>query len=186
LNNKVMSYTQNTTPIDLLPDLDDLERGGYGNAMMGMGNGAPYQPAVGNGSSYATSSTYPGATMIPQKEVERIGRFIRGGHMAPMEAGMMPYNQAPSGMNTGMPPGINGHVQGPPSMEQYGEPIEHSGAPSPRYVLPDNSPSCIDCANHLDACPVCAKLYQNNKTIYIVAIVVLCIICLLLLKKVLE
>ena len=54
------------------------------------------------------------------------------------------------------------------------------------FQMPLNSPSCLDVASHIESCPICSKLYNADKTIYIIAIVVLSIICLLLLKKVLD
>ena len=61
----------------------------------------------------------------------------------------------------------------------------------PYYQLPHNIPlhspySCLDIAGHIDNCPICAKFYKNDKSIYIVTIILLVIICIILLKKVLE
>lgn len=46
--------------------------------------------------------------------------------------------------------------------------------------------NCIDIVKHVQECPICSKFYNNDKTVYILVIVVLCVICLLLLKKVLD
>lgn len=46
--------------------------------------------------------------------------------------------------------------------------------------------NCIDVANHIQSCPICSKFYHNDKTLYIITIAVLCIICILLLKKILN
>ena len=46
--------------------------------------------------------------------------------------------------------------------------------------------NCVNVANHVKNCPVCSKLYSNDKTLYIIIIVVLAVISALLLKKVLE
>lgn len=46
--------------------------------------------------------------------------------------------------------------------------------------------SCIEIAGHIRECPICSKFYDNDKTIHIIAIVVLSIICLLLMKRVLN
>jgi hypothetical protein len=51
---------------------------------------------------------------------------------------------------------------------------------------PCNQTSCLSVAEHAADCKVCSKLYNNDKTVYIIAIVLLSIICLLLLKKVLN
>jgi len=53
------------------------------------------------------------------------------------------------------------------------------------YNIPQNSPySCLDVAGHIDNCPICSKFYNNDKSVYIVTIIVLVIICIILLKKV--
>ena len=52
--------------------------------------------------------------------------------------------------------------------------------------MPDGTPSCLDVAEHIANCPICSKFYSTDKTIYIIAIVILSIICILLLKKVLD
>ena len=49
-----------------------------------------------------------------------------------------------------------------------------------------NGGSCIDLAHHSTNCPVCSRLYNTDKTPYMVLIGLLVIICLILLKKVLE
>jgi hypothetical protein len=54
------------------------------------------------------------------------------------------------------------------------------------YNMPDNTPSCLDIAEHVVNCPICSKFYNDDKTIYIIAIIVLAVICLLLLKKILS
>jgi len=46
--------------------------------------------------------------------------------------------------------------------------------------------SCIDVANHAYNCPVCSRLYNTDKTPHLVLIGLLVIICLILIKKVLE
>lgn len=168
------STARNVTQIEMLPELEDLENGRPGSGM-------PHQPAVAGGSSYATNANYPGAQMLPPAEAERVGRHIRGGHIPPAAAGMELYDQAPGPMPSGPP--------GPVPMPHYGTPIgqeEELHGTALKYALPTGSPSCIDVANHLASCPICSKFYNNDKTIYIIAIVVLTIVCILLLKKVLD
>jgi hypothetical protein len=50
----------------------------------------------------------------------------------------------------------------------------------------DRRLNCLDVANHVKSCPICSKFYDNDKTMYIVAIIILVIICIILMKKVLE
>ena len=54
------------------------------------------------------------------------------------------------------------------------------------FNMPFGSPSCLDVAEHISKCPICSKFYNTDKTIYIIAIITLAIICILLLKKVLD
>lgn len=46
--------------------------------------------------------------------------------------------------------------------------------------------NCIDVANHIKNCPICSKFYDNDKSMYVVAIIILIIICIILARKVLE
>ena len=46
--------------------------------------------------------------------------------------------------------------------------------------------SCVSVSDHVLNCKVCTKLYSNDRTIYIITIFMLSIICILLLKKVLN
>ena len=46
--------------------------------------------------------------------------------------------------------------------------------------------SCIEVANHIRTCPICSRFYDNDKSIYIIAIVILAIMCIILFKKVLD
>ena len=149
---------QNVTPIDSLPELEDLE------------GPQPFAQAVRGDD--IRGPRYEGMHMLPPNEAERYSKFIRDSHRLPAEAGMAPN-----------PPQETFELQ-PIQPQQFAEPIE-SGA-QPKYKLPDGSPHCLDIANHMAACPVCTRCYSNDKTIYIIAIVVLAIICILLLKRVLD
>ena len=46
--------------------------------------------------------------------------------------------------------------------------------------------NCISIARHIKMCPICSKLYDNDKSIYIIGIVFLLVICIILLKKIIE
>lgn len=46
--------------------------------------------------------------------------------------------------------------------------------------------NCIDIAKHVEQCPICSRFYHCDKTFYVVTIAVLIIICLMLLKKILD
>ena len=49
-----------------------------------------------------------------------------------------------------------------------------------------NSPNCLDIHAHIIKCPICSKFFKFDNTVYIIAIVVLSIVCILLLKRVLN
>ena len=49
-----------------------------------------------------------------------------------------------------------------------------------------NTPNCLDIHAHIIKCPICSKFFKFDNTVYIIAIVVLSIVCILLLKRVLN
>ena len=155
-----MSYstanTQKFTLIDDLPDLDDLE---------------------GN------------------KVDDKYSKFLRNNHNTPIQAGMSSPQIRESYMSQQAmmgPPGMGPPGMGPPDMGPPG--MGHPGMdPTTTPVFEPyqkasltNGPSCIDVAEHIATCPLCSKFYKCDNTIYIVTIVILVIICLILLKKVLD
>ena len=71
------------------------------------------------------------------------------------------------------------------STEVYGTQIKHENGVK-TFNMPINSPSCLDVAEHIANCPICSKFYNTDKTVYIIAIVILFIIVFLLLKKILD
>jgi hypothetical protein len=47
--------------------------------------------------------------------------------------------------------------------------------------------NCIDVANHLQTCPVCSRLYNEDyKTPYLIIIALLVITCVILIKKIID
>jgi len=114
-----------------------------------------------------------GGQNIPQPNIQahqvppKYQKFIRNSHKAPSMAGMVPqeYPQ-PNPMNHFMV-----EVEEQDEVEEI--PYKHTI-------------SCIEIAEHISHCPICIKFYNNDKTIYIIAIIMLSLICILLLKKVLD
>jgi len=51
--------------------------------------------------------------------------------------------------------------------------------PMPQY-------RCVDVYEHISSCPICMKMYSVDKTPYYIVIVMLSLVCILLLKKVLD
>ena len=46
--------------------------------------------------------------------------------------------------------------------------------------------NCIDIARHIDTCPICSRLYDTDKTLYILAILGLLILCFLMVKRIVK
>jgi|688.fasta_scaffold970835_1 hypothetical protein len=58
---------------------------------------------------------------------------------------------------------------------------------SPQYKENNvTSMNCLDVHDHIIHCPICSKFFKFDNTVYIIAIVVLIIVCILLLKRVLD
>jgi|ERR1700677_4573779 hypothetical protein len=95
-------------------------------------------------------------------------KFIRNtqGH-APPESGM--------GNMSNMGNGMQGPQQAPPP--EFFE--------QPQHVM-TNGPNCMDIHSHVQNCPICSRFFKNDSSIYIIAITVLAIVCILLLKRVLN
>ena len=148
----------NVTPLEMLPNLEDLEGGGgYG------------------GSGNREFPSYSGSSMLPPGQSDKFGKYIRGNHHQISQQ---------SGMNSHPPPPP--HVNYSPSYSQQQEIYSTPNEGIKTFNMPAGSPSCLDVAEHIANCPICSKFYNTDKTIYIIAIVVLAIICILLLKKVLD
>lgn len=93
-------------------------------------------------------------------------KFIRPGMGHPMpESGMGSYSQHQHQQEFFTPP------------PQY-----HEAQMRP----PVGSPTCLEIADHVGSCPICSRFYKTDNTVYIIAIVILAIICILLLKRVLN
>jgi hypothetical protein len=88
-----------------------------------------------------------------------------------------------------MPPHMM-HAQQQYPPQSYGPPQYTPPQPyTPEEEKADDTSqaaSCLELAQHAQNCPLCSKVYDNDKTVYIVTIIVLAIICILLLKKCLS
>jgi hypothetical protein len=105
----------------------------------------------------------------PGPSPEKYEKFIRNNYSPPRQSGMM---------------------ESPP--ENYMYPLQPQMHMLQDHMAPkeiydgSGEPSCIEVANHIANCPICSKFYNNDKTLYILTIVILAIFCILLLKKVLN
>lgn len=167
-----MSYASasrgNVTMIDNLPTLDDLDNS-------------------------AANLQSPNSGM--QGIEEKYSKFIRNRHDMPAEAGMVSQNFSASAPRTisehFTPPPSQNHIQNPfaGSYESYQHPENPQMMQmsiNNKFNLPDNTPTCLDVADHVQNCPICSQFYKTNTSPYIISIIILAIICLLLLKKVLD
>lgn len=155
-----------------------------------------------------------GLGMIPEAETNKYQKFIRNnGYNVPQQAGMQLNNNIPPFANVHsaqqimqqqmMPPQMIQQQMMPPQMMNqklpYNDPNGDFQNNFQPYIEqekfnnnlfegyePSNKPTCLAVAEHTADCKVCSKLYNNDKTVYIIAIVLLSIICILLLKKVLD
>ncbi len=168
---------QNITPIEMLPELDDLEKGNINKDAKDVNN-----------------PSYSGAMMLPPAERDKFGRYIRGNHAFSPESGMRPTSNFMYQQQPPQPQQPQQQLPQVPMPEQYQQQYQRQyqqqyepyQAQQPQQVYDVSSPSCIDVANHIASCPICSKFYNNDKTVYIIAIILLSILCVLLLKKVLD
>jgi hypothetical protein len=108
---------------------------------------------------------------------DKYKKFIRTGMGTPSPE---------SGMNSKYPPQQQEFLQ--PQPQPHPHPHPH-----PQYQQQEEQSSnllsdisCLDIHGHVVNCPICSRYYKTDSSIYIIAIVVLCIICILLLKRVLN
>lgn len=175
---------ETVTFIDQLPDIETLE--GMNNNGMG---------------SYMENSQYNSAydrPVMPPSQ-QQLQSKLKHPHMAPPESGMSimkpvhPVNQ--NVVNT--PALIHNQMQQMPQHMQQQMP-QHMQQQLPQHMQHEQhqenfdqtpisyKPSCLEVAEHIKDCPICSKLYNNDNTVYIIVIVILSIICILLLKRVLD
>ena len=72
------------------------------------------------------------------------------------------------------------HFQQPLMIE---EPVKHSRN---HFFNDAEELSCMTVANHIKDCPICSKFYNCDNSIYIVCIVLLIMVCVILLKRIIE
>ena len=157
-----MSYSVasrgNVTMIEDLPELSDIEQG-HGHEQM-----APRGPPMQRGPQ---GGHIPEGILSPEM-AQKLQRHVRNFRTVPgPESGMSAYT----------------HEQ----REQY-EPREQmmqEHFPGPQ-MNPLTGISCLDIHGHITQCPICSRFFVNDKTVLYVVIVVLTIVCLLLLKRVLD
>jgi hypothetical protein len=90
------------------------------------------------------------------------------------------------GMNGGMSEYEKVYNQPPRIEPQYVQ--EPHYVQEPQYVRQYTADpvSCLAVSEHAHNCPVCCRLYNTDKSLYMIIIAILVIICIILLKRVLE
>lgn len=182
---------QNTTRIEDIPDISDLENYGMGGGMSSMN--MPMGMHMG-------------------EDVPDVNKFLKSPHQAPMQSGMYPNNNA-TGINmgnrgvgyrtmrnyTGTPyenymtraQQSGGYIQ-PMSYENYMDynaqnmGMQNTNIENSEPVEYKDNMNCPDIYAHVKNCPMCSNYFKKDNSLYIIIIIVLAVLCLLLLKKVLE
>ena len=161
---KYGNIEQNVTPLEMLPELEDLEK-----------------------------SDFSPMNVLPPGEAEKFGRYIRGNYhngiakqsgMAPIIHSVHPRHHHHNHNHNQFNDNQFNDNQFNDKKENYDHKEQEDGIKT--FNMPSGTPSCLDVAEHIANCPICSKFYNTDKTIYIIAIVILSIICILLLKKVLN
>lgn len=109
---------------------------------------------------------------------ERTQKFIRQAHRVPRESGMVEHNHVHS--HAAQQPD-HYHAHGLHNQNEVPYPCSLSDR-----IERGESPSCLRVSDHVSECPMCSKFFNPDKTIYIIVIIVLSLMCLLLLKRVLD
>ena len=167
-----MSYrtNKNYTLIDELPDLEDLESGNQNRG--------------------------GGINMIPPDNANQIQKFIRNNiYEPPIESGMaQPQRQRQSVQQVQQVQQVQEFIIPQQPQNQFTEePVMYEPNFNQQNMYRPPPPqqhsydiNCINVADHTTNCVVCSRLYQHNTSGYIVVIILLAIICILLLKRVLN
>ena len=113
--------------------------------------------------------------ILPSGEQNKYTKYIRNSHVSKYpEMNIQQQMMTPNNMESY-------------SQEFYDQQFPQHNLQQPVNKIPSNSPySCLDIAGHINNCPICSKFYNNDKSLFIVTIVILIIVCALLLKKCLE
>ena len=162
------------TMIDSLPDISDLENDIHGRSER-------VRPPLGkNTGMYQfdddNSAPFSGIRPPQQPPHPQSGMGSIGGtdYMNPYRnSAPQPYQQ------TAYP--SNYHVN-----EYYKDTAGNAEGRLPQPTEFYDDLNCKDVAQHVEKCKVCSRLYRTDITIYVICIAILIVICLLLLKRVLD
>jgi len=158
-----------------------------------------HQDNSGSNIHYRSQQYFPGAKFIPDENIARVEKFIRPEHSIHKNAGMEIDNGQLGSTpiyyeniydNRNMTPPFqedvyNFYLDSSNNQEQQSTMMRHNNTQTSTRLL-DSRLSCIDVSDHCNNCPICSKLYNQDRTVYIIIITILALICFILLKKVLN
>lgn len=141
-----------------------------------------------------------GLNMIPSSESGKIKKFIRNNeYNIPFEAGMntkqqqmmeeeqelVKQQQIYEEQQRQLQIQQMQQMQEQEEFQQYEEKRKHK---KKRFHVHESECdlNCISVADHAANCIVCSKLYNNDKSLYLAIIGVMIVICVILMKKVVE
>ena len=154
-----MSYRNNITMIDDLPDISEFEdSGGMGLSMIP--DSAKYQKFLRNSNS---NNLPANSGMNSNQDTYKLG-----------------YHNVNQGS----------YIDSIPNSSAYSSKYGSSGGFAPEsqmiYEPPYDNLNCREIARHITNCEICSKIYNKDNTFHIIIICVLTIICILLLKRILD
>lgn len=166
-----MNRPPNVTSIDDLMDIDEIEYQQYKNNSQLRNNN--FNNGVLRTSSHPSYGNAYGNPDVGREDPNRYNKYIRNNS----------FNKLPedSGMNFS---NYNNQMLSNSELSDPNNTMQYNFGP----LRETNSciPTCIQIAEHIRDCPICCKFYKNDNTVYIIVIIVLAIMCLLLLKRVLD
>lgn len=62
----------------------------------------------------------------------------------------------------------------------------YQNQPHIHHQPPSDSLNCVTIAQHIETCPICSRIYDTDKTLYILAIIGLLILCFLMVKHIVK
>lgn len=174
-NNPYNNVNRNVTMIDSLPELKDIE--------------SPEDQSYSK--NLYIRGFNPASDIIPSEFSNKYQKVIRGNHVPPRESGMeartrVNYIENNYRVNKNVNKNINNINLEQPYDEDDNN---YDNNYDDNRMQPNNYRyiNCIEIANHIKNCPICSKLYgSTDKIFYIVVIIFLLIICLILLKNIIN
>jgi hypothetical protein len=151
--------------IDDLPDISDIEGK---NNMMGLSmipDSARFQKFLRNNNN---NNLHTSSGMNNKQDNYKLG-YHSSNQGSYIDNSPVPQNLQQSYSSGGFAP----------ESQMYYESYDNN------YQYSDNL-NCRDIARHIASCEICSKIYNNDKTFYIIPMFVLIIICILLLKRILD